>query len=660
MLDERRKTKDERKNVIASHTCSERQRGSLVKRSVITLFVAAFFSACSDYVSQMEEDFEEWKKTHSEVDSDESSSSVTEFSSERVSSSSVKSNGPDTGYDCSVSDGVKVVYPAGGEKFKVGQTIDVVFGTDLDDNGYRVVFNKNSSDVGMDLTDGSVGPSGRGDGKTCYTVKVKLSSDRVDATSNGIIRVVPYNKSSKGVNSKEFVVEKGLNEEPSSSSIESSSSVKGTSSSAVVSSSTESSSSAIVSSSSVSSSSIITLPSGAVVQKGVSLYWGDHSDPYDIVTIGSQTWMAENLYSQLMSPYCFQNRTDYCEMYGRLYTLSLTENSCPDGWRVPDSTDWKILLEAVGNNSAKKLKSEQWAGSDEFGFGVLPAGSGNISENWKQSYDATESCFWTSSETDEKNAAVLCFSSNENEVKWQERSKMSLYSTRCIKGEKKTVVKSSSSSVQSSSSFSVSKLSATILGDSYSVVDFNAEEGNMNLHQKWMAENLQYWDDSFTSTEKTCFDDYYAYERDNGVDLCKKYGRYYNTEEALFIHRLSTDPNDCWVLPDSQEVKELIGIVGHDITKLYSEEMGGDNESKFNLLPAGYYDREAVFLSLTGNKRLKTCFWIRLNSPSNPSKLAAYCFYENGESSKSEMTDDVRKARLPIRLIYDRNYCLTH
>ena len=635
MFDERRKTRDEksgetllmkneRKNVIAS----------VAKQSIIILSVASFFSACSDYVSQMEDDFGEWKKTHSEIESDESSSSV-------------KSNGSSADYDCSVSDGVKVVYPAGNEKFKVGQTIDVVFGTSVDDS-YRIIFKKNTSDAGVDLLDVPFDLNGPADGKTCYTVKVKLDAEKgVESTLTGIFRVAPYNWQNKGANSKEFVVEKGLNEEPSSSSIESSSSVKGTSSSAVV------------SSSSVSSSSIITLASGAVVQKGVSLYWDDYSESYDIVTIGSQTWMAENLYSQYMSPYCFQNRTDYCEMYGRLYTFSLTEDACPDGWHVPDTTDWKILLEVVGNKSAKKLKSEQWAGSDEFGFGVLPAGSGKVSDDWKQSYDASESCFWTSSETDGENVAVLCFSSDENEAKWQKRSKTSLYSIRCIKGEKKTVAKSSSSSVQSSSSFSVSKLSATILGDSYSIVDYNAEEGNMNLHQKWMAENLQYWNDSFTSTEKTCFDDYYAYDYDNGVDFCEKYGRYYNAEEALFIHRLSTNPNDCWVLPDSQEVKGLIGIVGKDVKKLYSEEMGGDNESKFNLLPAGYYDREAVFLSLTGNKKLKTCFWIRLDSPSNPSKLAAYCFYEDGKAAV-EMTDEVRKARLPIRLIYDRNFCLTH
>lgn len=484
--------------------------------------------------------------------------------------------------------------------------------------------------------------------------KPESSDGKVDESSSSINSSSSVKESSSSTKSSSSMSSSSTN--TSSSSANSSSSVNVSSSSTKVSSS--SSSSATVSSSSVSSSSTITLTSGAVLQKGVPLYWGDYSEPYDIVTIGSQTWMAENLYS-LMSPYCFEDRKESCDMYGRLYTLSLTENACPDGWRVPSASDWKTLLEVVGKNSAKKLKSEKWAGLDEFGFGVLAAGSGAITGTSKRSFDASETCFWAESQTDGDNVDVLCFYTDENEAKWQSKLKTSLFSTRCIKGEKKTVAKSSSSSVQSSSSFTASMRSETILGGSYSIVDYNAEEGNMNLHQKWMAENLQYWNDSFTSTEKTCFDDYYAYEQDNGVDLCEKYGRYYNAEEALFIHRLSTDPNDCWVLPDSQEVKGLIGIVGKDVKKLYSEEMGGLNESKFNLLPAGYYSRDALFINFTGNKKLKTCFWIRLDSPSNPSKLANYCFYEDGKAAV-EMTDDVRKARLPIRLIYDRNYCLTH
>ena len=108
-------------------------------------------------------------------------------------------------YDCTVSDGVKVAYPAGGEEFKIGQTIDVVFGTTVED-GYRIVFKKNTSDM-TDLLDESYDLTGPADGKTCYTVKVKLDADHgVEPTMTGIIRVMPYNSQNKGNNSGHIVV----------------------------------------------------------------------------------------------------------------------------------------------------------------------------------------------------------------------------------------------------------------------------------------------------------------------------------------------------------------------------------------------------------------------------------------------------------------------
>ena len=109
-------------------------------------------------------------------------------------------------YDCSVTDGVKVVYPAGGETFNVGQTIDVVFGTTVYDS-YYIVFKTNFHDTGFLLVDESFDLNSPADGKTCHTVKVELSADRgVEATSTGIIRVVPYAKTSKGANSNSFKV----------------------------------------------------------------------------------------------------------------------------------------------------------------------------------------------------------------------------------------------------------------------------------------------------------------------------------------------------------------------------------------------------------------------------------------------------------------------
>ncbi len=89
---------NEIKNVIVSHACSERQRGSLAKQSIIILFVAAFFSACTDYVAQMEDDFEDWKKLQAEMYGDEmppsSTSEWTEYP--ELLSSAVEDDGPST------------------------------------------------------------------------------------------------------------------------------------------------------------------------------------------------------------------------------------------------------------------------------------------------------------------------------------------------------------------------------------------------------------------------------------------------------------------------------------------------------------------------------------------------------------------------------------
>ena len=67
------------------------------------------------------------------------------------------STGPSTPkYDCSVKGGVKVVYPAGGESFKIGEEITVVYGTDVDGSGYRFVFKVDEEDMGMDFFEESM------------------------------------------------------------------------------------------------------------------------------------------------------------------------------------------------------------------------------------------------------------------------------------------------------------------------------------------------------------------------------------------------------------------------------------------------------------------------------------------------------------------------
>ena len=111
-------------------------------------------------------------------------------------------------FDCTVSDGVKVAYPTKGETFKIGQKITVIYGSTVDDSGYRIMFKTDKDDAGKDLTSGSVGFAGKGDGKTCYEVEVVLDAKKVTETTTGIIRVVPYINTNKGANSAEFTVKK--------------------------------------------------------------------------------------------------------------------------------------------------------------------------------------------------------------------------------------------------------------------------------------------------------------------------------------------------------------------------------------------------------------------------------------------------------------------
>ena len=108
--------------------------------------------------------------------------------------------------DCSVTDGVKVVSPKGGETFEVGETIKVAFCSDVDFGGFGVELRYDEGAKKVNLLAESIDDA-KIDGKTVNEYNIKLDAKRgVVATDDAYISVYAYSKQSKFGKSGTFKV----------------------------------------------------------------------------------------------------------------------------------------------------------------------------------------------------------------------------------------------------------------------------------------------------------------------------------------------------------------------------------------------------------------------------------------------------------------------
>ena len=132
---------------------------------------------------------------------------------------------------------------------------------------------------------------------------------------------------------------------------------------------------------------------------------------YRSVVIGKQTWMAQNLNYNQYAKYGSNNcpkisSPDSCGKYGIFYNFSDIKKVCPNGWHLPSSDEWKVLITFVGGSTeaSKKLRTTTgWTiknyvedggnGTDEFGFSAYPSG---FKLHISNANFGEEAAFWTS------------------------------------------------------------------------------------------------------------------------------------------------------------------------------------------------------------------------------------------------------------------------
>jgi len=164
---------------------------------------------------------------------------------------------------------------------------------------------------------------------------------------------------------------------------------------------------------------------------------------YAIVTIGSQTWMAENLNYEPASGnfWCFDKAIVNCDAYGKLYDWETAKNVAPAGWHLPSDDEWGILIDHLGGagvagGKMKEVGLDHWlapntGANNSSGFNGLPAGIRYATDDYFHLGEATD--FWSSTEHDETRSWGTLLDTESNGAIRNYGNKESGFSIRCIK-----------------------------------------------------------------------------------------------------------------------------------------------------------------------------------------------------------------------------------
>jgi uncharacterized protein (TIGR02145 family) len=186
---------------------------------------------------------------------------------------------------------------------------------------------------------------------------------------------------------------------------------------------------------------------------------------YKTITIGTQTWMAENLkvtkyrdgtsilnvkdntaWGNLTTgAYCDINNTvSNSTIYGKLYNWFAVNNSrniAPTGWHVPTDAEWTILTTYLGgeNVAGGKLKetgvmhwkSPNTGATNETGFTALPGGNRIIIGEFY--YIGYEGFWWSSTEDGTGGTYRRCINYSDSGVVRDSCIQVGGFSVRCLR-----------------------------------------------------------------------------------------------------------------------------------------------------------------------------------------------------------------------------------
>lgn len=184
----------------------------------------------------------------------------------------------------------------------------------------------------------------------------------------------------------------------------------------------------------------------------------------NMVTIGTQIWMTENLKTTRYSngdsigttttdisnetapkyQWAYNNDESNVAVYGRLYTwyaAADSRNICPTGWHVPTNDDWTKLTTFLGGEDSAGVKLKEsgtthwlapnYGATNKSHFTALPGGYRYVDGLY--TYLGNRGFWWCSTESSASQGYFRTMSSIFGFVNTDGTNKQYGFSVRCIK-----------------------------------------------------------------------------------------------------------------------------------------------------------------------------------------------------------------------------------
>ena len=177
---------------------------------------------------------------------------------------------------------------------------------------------------------------------------------------------------------------------------------------------------------------------------------------YNTVTIGTQTWLKENLDIGVMingsnnqvngngiEKHCYNDDPTNCDTYGGLYqwseamqyvTTGGVQGICPSNWHIPTKTEYETLETYVSDQATKLIDENARNGysyTNETGFSVLFAGRRDTDGFFRNTL-LRYAFLWTSSGSASGANIIRLYYSGSTVTSTRNNGTYS-YSVRCIK-----------------------------------------------------------------------------------------------------------------------------------------------------------------------------------------------------------------------------------